>query len=204
MIVLYQDCAWSASRSAHLARRIDRACETAAFDLGENIVLRLIDCPTARRHSRARRCCSRCRPASASPALAPEIRLATAPAQALASAFAADADFGMPPPMQASPMTWMLGTSFEANVTGSIGHQPVWSAAPAMVAMRPAFCGGMTLATCAIVVAEIGDQRVGRGFDRNRPCRPATAIPVRSCRDRVPSRHSRTGAAAERRPWRRG
>ena len=46
-------------------------------------------------------------------------------------------------------MTWILGTSFEANVTGSIGHQPVWSAAPAMAAMRPAFCGGMTLATCA-------------------------------------------------------
>jgi len=35
----------------------------------------------------------------------PEIKLATAAAQAFPCAFAADADLGMPPPMQASPMT---------------------------------------------------------------------------------------------------
>ncbi len=47
-------------------------------------------------------------------------------------------------------MTWVLGTSFEANVVGSIGHQPVLSAAPAISAIRPAFCGGMTFATWGV------------------------------------------------------
>ena len=40
--------------------------------------------------------------------------------------------------------------SFESKVTGSIGHQPVRSATPASSAMRPAFCGGITLATLAL------------------------------------------------------
>ena len=73
-----------------------------------------------------------------------------AAAQALPCAAAAEADFGMPPAMQASPMTWMFAASFEPKLTGSIGHQPVLSAAPAISAMRPALCGGMTLATSAV------------------------------------------------------
>src|SRR5882757_6583219 len=76
--------------------------------------------------------------------------LTIAAAQALPWACAAEADFEMPPDIAASPMTWMLGMSFEAKLTGSIGHQPVLSAAPAISAMRPAFCGGITLATCAV------------------------------------------------------
>ena len=47
-------------------------------------------------------------------------------------------------------MTWMFGCSFDSNVTGSIGHQPVLSATPASSAMRPARCGGITLATAAL------------------------------------------------------
>ena len=43
----------------------------------------------------------------------------------------------------------MPGCSFDSNVTGSIGHQPLRSATPATSAMRPAFWGGMTLATFA-------------------------------------------------------
>ena len=66
-------------------------------------------------------------------------------------------------------MTWILGTSVEAKVTGSIGHQPVLSAAPAISAMRPALCGGITLATLRGVVAEIGDDGVGRGIDGSDP-----------------------------------
>jgi hypothetical protein len=80
----------------------------------------------------------------------PDSMFTTAAAQALPCACAADADFGMPPAIAASPMTWMLGTSFEAKLVGSIGHQPVLSAAPAISAMRPAFCGGITLATWAV------------------------------------------------------
>src|SRR6266849_4102774 len=82
--------------------------------------------------------------------LPPPISLATAAAQTLAWAFAANADFGIAPAIAASPMTWTLGCSFDSNVTGSIGHQPVRSAAPAVSTNRPAFCGGMTLATSAL------------------------------------------------------
>jgi hypothetical protein len=42
-----------------------------------------------------------------------------------------------------------LRRSGDSKVTGSIGHQPVRSATPATSAMRPAFCGGITLATAA-------------------------------------------------------
>src|SRR4051794_6464333 len=71
-------------------------------------------------------------------------------AQALACVSAANAAFGTAPPMQASPMTWMLGADQDSNVSGSMAHQPVLSAAPASAAMRPAFCGGITLATAAV------------------------------------------------------
>ncbi len=54
-----------------------------------------------------------------------------AAAHTLAWALAENADFGMAPAMMASPIRWMLGTSLDSNVTGSIGHQPVRSATPA-------------------------------------------------------------------------
>ena len=56
----------------------------------------------------------------------------------------------MAPARQASPMTWMFGADFDSKLTGSIAHQPVLSVAPAISAMRPARCGGMTLATWAV------------------------------------------------------
>src|SRR2546426_1972002 len=80
---------------------------------------------------------------------APVGRRATAAAHVLACELAANADFGIAPAMAASPMTWIRGCNFDSNVTGSIGHQPVPSATPATSAMRPAFCGGMTLAIFA-------------------------------------------------------
>ena len=43
----------------------------------------------------------------------PRASFATATAQTLAWALAANADFGIAPAMAASPMTWMFGTSFE-------------------------------------------------------------------------------------------
>src|SRR5439155_19853044 len=61
----------------------------------------------------------------------------------------ANADCGMAPAMQASPITWILGCNVDSNVTGLMGHQPVRSATPAVSAMRPAFCGGTILATAA-------------------------------------------------------
>src|SRR5262249_41642897 len=82
--------------------------------------------------------------------LAPASSLATAAAQTLAWAFAANADFGIAPAIDASPMTWTFGCSFDSNVAGSIGHQPVRSAAPAVSTIPPAFWGGMTLATSAL------------------------------------------------------
>src|SRR5438105_7669813 len=75
---------------------------------------------------------------------------ASAAAQTLAWELAAKADFGMAPAMVASPMTWMLRCWRDSKVTGSMGHQPVRSVTPATSAMRPAFCGGMTLATAAL------------------------------------------------------
>src|SRR4051794_13012230 len=71
------------------------------------------------------------------------------PAQILACEFAADAERGIAPASAASPMTCMFDCNLDSNVTGSTGHQPVRSATPAISAARPAFCGGMMLATSA-------------------------------------------------------
>src|SRR3954447_1734307 len=82
--------------------------------------------------------------------VAPLSRAAIAAAQTLAWALAVNADFGIAPAIEASPMTWMFGCSLDSNVAGSIGHHPVQSAARAISAIRPAFWGGMTLATSAL------------------------------------------------------
>src|ERR1700758_5738422 len=86
----------------------------------------------------------------------PESRATIALAQAWPCALAAEADFGMPPPRQASPITCTSGRSFDAKVMGSIGHHPVLSAAPAICAIRPARCGGVTLATCGTMAPNSG------------------------------------------------
>src|SRR5580704_3908266 len=86
--------------------------------------------------------------------LSPRTSFATATAHTLAWALAANADFGIAPAMAASPTTWMPGTCRDSNVTGSVGHQPERSVTPAMVAMRPAFCGGITLATSALCLSK--------------------------------------------------
>ena len=75
---------------------------------------------------------------------------ATAAAHSLACALAAKADFGIAPAIAASPMTWTPGCRRDSKVIGSIGHHPVWSATPAISAICPARCGGMTLATSAL------------------------------------------------------
>src|SRR5580704_5992054 len=84
----------------------------------------------------------------------PRASFATATAHTLAWALAANADFGIAPAMAASPTTWMFGTWRDSNVTGSVGHQPERSVVPAISAMRPAFCGGMTLATSALCLSK--------------------------------------------------
>src|SRR5258707_14219059 len=84
----------------------------------------------------------------------PARSFATAAAQTLAWALAENADFGIAPAIEASPTTWILGCNLDSNVTASIGHQPVRSATPTISAMRPAFCGGMTIATAALWRAE--------------------------------------------------
>src|SRR5581483_2128820 len=85
-------------------------------------------------------------------------------ALALPCALAAAADFGMPPPRQASPITCTSGKSFDANVIGSIGHQPVLSAAPAICALRPDDVGDLR-----DMVAEFGDNGVGGRIDGGHP-----------------------------------
>src|SRR5262249_60750857 len=84
----------------------------------------------------------------------PPTSVATAAAHTLAWEFAANADFGIAPAIAASPMTWMPGWSFDSNVTGSIGHQPLRSVTPAASAMRPAFCGGVAFAHVALGFSE--------------------------------------------------
>src|SRR5580704_2632021 len=84
----------------------------------------------------------------------PRASLATEAAHALACELAAIADFGIAPAMAASPMTWMFGLRRDSKVIGSMGHQPLRSAAPVSSAMRPAFCGGITLATLALCWAK--------------------------------------------------
>src|SRR5580700_4341026 len=86
--------------------------------------------------------------------MSPDNSAATAAAQTFAWALAAKADLGMAPAVAASPITWMLGCRVEAKLTGSIGHQPVWSATPARAAIVPAFCVGMTFATSALWTAK--------------------------------------------------
>ena len=61
-------------------------------------------------------------------------------------------------------------------MTGSTGHQPVRSATPAAAAMRPARCGGMTLATSAL-------------------CSPNSVTKVR--RRRIDRRHLAAGRQAD-------
>ncbi len=93
-----------------------------------------------------------------------------AAAQICACEFAADAERGMAPAMAASPMTWMLGWSLERNVTGSTGHQPVRSATPASSARRPAFCGGMMLATAALYLSKsVASVRVATSTEVSAP-----------------------------------
>ena len=73
-----------------------------------------------------------------------------AAAQTLAWALAAKADFGIAPMIAASPMTCTPGRKVDSNAHGSTGHHKLRSATPATVAIRPARCGGITLATAAL------------------------------------------------------
>src|SRR5262249_38252066 len=84
----------------------------------------------------------------------PASSLAIAAAHTFACALAANADLGIPPAMIASPSTGTFGTRLDSKVTGSIGHQPVLSATPAIWATRAALCGGITLATAALCLAK--------------------------------------------------
>ena len=77
-----------------------------------------------------------------------------AAAQSAPCECAAEAERGIAPAIAASPITWMFFCSFDSNVTGSTGHQPVRSATWARSAAWPAFCGGMTLATDALYLSK--------------------------------------------------
>ena len=70
-------------------------------------------------------------------------------AATLAWLFAEKPDFGMSPGMLASPTTQTPSAFCEAMLAGTIGHQPLSLVSPAMCAISPARCAGMTLATAA-------------------------------------------------------
>src|SRR5262245_13288973 len=72
-----------------------------------------------------------------------------ASAQTLPCELATKPDFGIGAAMVASPTTWMPGTWVASPGAGLIGHRPVGLVTPARSAIRPACCGGMTLATLA-------------------------------------------------------
>ena len=57
----------------------------------------------------------------------------------------------------------MFGCSFDSNVTGSIGHQPVRSATPASSAMRAGLLRRDDVGDVGLVAAEVGDQRLVAG-----------------------------------------
>src|SRR5262244_2415560 len=100
----------------------------------------------------------------------PASSAAIAVAQILACEVAAAAERGIAPAIAASPMTWIFGCSFDSNVTGSTGHQPVRSATPASSARRPAFCGGITLATAASYLSKsVESVRVFASTDASAP-----------------------------------
>src|SRR5262249_57924993 len=84
----------------------------------------------------------------------PAMSLTMAAAHSLACELAAAAERGIAPAMAASPITWMFGCSFDSNVTGSTGHQPVRSATPAIWASCPAFCGGAEVGAPALDLVE--------------------------------------------------
>ena len=161
-------------------------------------------CRTARTHSRAPRCCSRRRPAAACPAVLPAIRFADR----------GGAGFGL----GVGGGGGFRNAAADAGVADDVdvrhqfrGKRHRIDRAPAGVVGRARDLGDAAgllrrdhVGDLRSVIAEIGDDGVGRGIDRRPPGRLATATPARSCRDTIPSRHSRTGAAAESHPWRRG
>ena len=88
----------------------------------------------------------------------PASRAAIAAAQTLAWALAAKADFGIAPAIAASPMTWMLGCSFDSKrhridraPAGAVGDAGRLGDAPG--ALRRDDVGDRRL-----VAAEIGDE----------------------------------------------
>ena len=60
----------------------------------------------------------------------------------------------MAPAKAASPSTWMPGIRVDSKVSGWTRHQPVASATLAATAIEPAICGGITLATAALIVSK--------------------------------------------------
>src|SRR5207249_683117 len=134
----------------HLAVDNDRAAtHRIALDASERVRHPILSARDAR-HATDRDDRGRENPhPNTSPVMVRNHASASAASQVLAWEFAAKADFGIAPAIAASPMTWMPACSFDSNVTGSIGHHPLRSVTPATSAMRPAFCGGMTLATFA-------------------------------------------------------
>src|SRR5258708_16386031 len=60
----------------------------------------------------------------------------------------------MPPAIQESQTTWLVLSNLDSRVAGSIPHHPLFSAAPAIAAIWPAFCGGITFATCAVYLSK--------------------------------------------------
>ncbi len=107
----------------------------------------------------------------------PRTRLATAPAQTLAWALAVKADFGMAPPIAASPMTWMPGTRRDSKLTGSIGHQPVWSATPDGGGDGAGPLRRDDVGDRGPVIAELGGERPRRQIDLGDPPAEGQAHP---------------------------
>ena len=79
-------------------------------------------------------------------------------------------------------MTWMFGADLDSKVTGSIAHQPVLSVAPAIVGDAAGPLRRNDVGHLGGVVAEIGDQRVGRRID---------GVHLAALRQRYPFDHSR-------------
>jgi hypothetical protein len=140
--------------------------------------------------------------------VSPRRSFTTAAAQNLCLRICGESRFRHATAIAASPITWMLGCSRDSNVTGSIAHHPVWSATPARSAIRPAFWGGMTLATTESDFPRLYIIGYGSSPSRCRPGRVAATgqtwdlpVPVQRAStharffDRAgPSRHSRSRA----------
>lgn len=90
-------------------------------------------------------------------------------AATLAWELAEKADLGMSPWAELSPSTQTLASSFDCIEAGSTGAQPLSSVTPAIWAILPAICPGMTLQTSTFCTSPSTTTSIAAGRTSTEP-----------------------------------